>query len=119
MLNCVDPGSESSVLITTRIRELVEGCAEVQLNLLTVDESVKLLLQTGKVEVSDAASKAAAEIAKACAYLRKPISSGSIVIIVVPQHCICRSAEESLRTTRAMILGRQRSLKSYSETALV
>ena len=64
MLNCVDPGSESSVLITTRIRELVEGCTEVQLNLLTPDESVKLLLETGKVKASDAASKAAAEIAK-------------------------------------------------------
>ena len=75
MLNCVDPGSESSVLITTRIRELIEGCEEVQLNLLTPAESVSLLLETGKVKASDAASKAAAEIAKACEYLRKPISS--------------------------------------------
>ena len=64
MLNCVDPSSESSVLITTRIRKLVKGCAEVQLNLLTPDESVKLLLETGEVAASDAASKAAAEIAK-------------------------------------------------------
>ena len=64
MLNCVDTTSESSVLITTRIRKLIKGCAEVQLNLLTPDESVKLLLETAEVVPSDAASKAAAEIAK-------------------------------------------------------
>ena len=64
MLNCVDPASESSVLITTRIRKLIEGCAEVQLNLLTPAESVSLLLETGEVEASDAASEAAAQIAK-------------------------------------------------------
>ena len=87
MLNCVDPSSESSVLITTRIRKLVKGCAEVQLNLLTPDESVKLLLETAEVAPSDAASKAAAEIAKACAYLRKSISSCVIVF-----HPLCSAA---------------------------
>ena len=50
--------------ITTRIRELIQGCAEVQLNLLTPTESISLLLETGKVEASDAASAAAGRIAK-------------------------------------------------------
>ena len=59
-------------MMLTRIRDLIEGCKEVQLNLLTPTESIKLLLETGKVQASDAASKAAAQIAKACEYLRKP-----------------------------------------------
>ena len=45
---------------------MLPGCPEIQLNLLTPKESVKLLLDVGEVEVSAAASAAAAKIAKIC-----------------------------------------------------
>ena len=57
---CVDPDSVSKLLITTRIRGLVQGCEEVSLNLLSPGESVDLLLRTALVEDADEAAKAAA-----------------------------------------------------------
>ena len=53
--------------------KLLPGWVDFPLNLLSKKESVKLLLDTGQVEVkNDAASAAAARIAKAAGYLRKP-----------------------------------------------
>ena len=51
-------------------RKLIKGVEEVQLNKLSHDESVKLLLEVGLVKATDAASNAASQIAKACEYLR-------------------------------------------------
>jgi hypothetical protein len=70
LLNCVDPDSESKVLITTRIRGLMQGSNEVSLNELSPDEATDLLLRTGQVEdTSDAAITAATEIAVLCGHL--------------------------------------------------
>jgi hypothetical protein len=69
-LNCIDPSSPSKLLVTTRIRGLVQGCDEVSLNLLTASESVDLFLRTGQVEDADEAARAAAsEIAELCGNL--------------------------------------------------
>ena len=38
-LNCIDLNSESKVLVTTRIRGLMQGCDEISLNLAGVDVS--------------------------------------------------------------------------------
>ena len=38
LLNCVDSSSPSKLLVTTRIRGLLQGCDEVSLNLLTPGE---------------------------------------------------------------------------------
>ena len=52
-------------------KKLLPGWVEVPLNLLSEEESVDLLLSTGKVEViSDGALAAAKKIAKAANYLR-------------------------------------------------
>jgi hypothetical protein len=69
-LNCVDPDSASKLLVTTRIRGLIAGCEEVSLNLLSLGESVDLLLRTAQVKDADQAAKAAAlEIAELCGNL--------------------------------------------------
>ena len=69
-LNCVDPNSPSRLLVTTRIRGLLQGCQEVSLNLMGADESVDLLLRAGQVEDADeAAREAAGTIAELCGYL--------------------------------------------------
>jgi hypothetical protein len=69
-LNCIDPDSTSKLLVTTRIRGLIQGCEEVSLNLLSPGESVDLLLRTALVEDADEAAKAAAlEIAALCGNL--------------------------------------------------
>ena len=44
-LNCVDPRTNSKVLVTTRIRGLLGGCDELSLELLGDDEAVDLLLR--------------------------------------------------------------------------
>ena len=56
--------------VRTRIRKLIKGCAEVQLNILSAEESIRLLLETGEVQRSDSALEAAGQIARACEYLR-------------------------------------------------
>ena len=56
--------------LRTRIRKLIEGCEEVQLNKLTPAEAIKLVLKVGLVEASDEATRAAAQIAQLCEYLR-------------------------------------------------
>ena len=56
--------------VRTRIRKLIKGCAEVQLNILSAEESIQLLLETGEVQRSDSALDAAGQIARACEYLR-------------------------------------------------
>ena len=61
-LNCIDSDSTSKLLVTTRIRGLIQGCEEVSLNLLSPGESVDLLLRTALVKDADEAAKAAAGI---------------------------------------------------------
>jgi hypothetical protein len=74
-LSCVDAASPSKLLVTTRIRGLLKGCAEVSLNLLAPAEAADLLLRTGAVgDVDAAASAAAAEIAELCGNLPLYIS---------------------------------------------
>ena len=69
-LNCIDPDSPSRLLVTTRIRGLLQGCQEVSLNLMDAGESVDLLLRAGQVEDADeAAHNAAGTIAELCGYL--------------------------------------------------
>ena len=64
-LSCVDAASPSKLLVTTRIRGLLNGCAEVSLNLLAPAEAADLLLRTGAVDDADAAAMAAPSFAKA------------------------------------------------------
>jgi len=81
-LNCIDPNSPSKVLVTTRIRGLLEGCNEMSLNLLTTDEAVDLLLRTGHIKnADDAATAAAAQIASLCGNLPLYLSiCGGIIL---------------------------------------
>jgi hypothetical protein len=81
-LNCIDPNSPSKVLVTTRIRGLLEGCNEMSLNLLTTDEAVDLLLRTGQIKnADDAATAAAAQIASLCGNLPLYLSiCGGIIL---------------------------------------
>ena len=51
-LNCIDPSSESKVLVTTRIRDLVPKATKVELPLMGKDEAVALLLDLANVEES-------------------------------------------------------------------
>ena len=62
MLNCIDPASRSKLLVTTRIRGLLQGCEELSLNLMGSDESVDLLLRTGQVKGQNKTAQAAAAI---------------------------------------------------------
>ena len=59
-LNCIDSSSPSKLLVTTRIRGLLQGCDEVSLNLMVHQESVDLLLRTGKIDTVDEAAREAA-----------------------------------------------------------
>ena len=69
-LNCIDPDSQSKLILTTRIRGLVKGCEEISLSLLAPGESVDLLLRTGNVtEPDEAAKTAAGKIAERCGNL--------------------------------------------------
>ena len=82
MLSCIDDASPSKLLVTTRIRGLLQGCDEVSLNLLAPAESVDLLLRQGRVDDADeaAAAAAAALIAGLCGHLPLYLSiCGSII----------------------------------------
>ena len=80
-LNCIDPSSASKLLVTTRIRGLIQGCDEVSLNLLSPAESVDLLLRTGGiVDADDAAAGAARQITDLCGHLPLYVSIvGSVI----------------------------------------
>ena len=82
LLNCIDAGSSSKAFVTTRIRGLLQGCAEVSLNLMAPDEAVDLLLRTGQVDDADkAANDAAAQVAQLCGYLPLFLSiCGGIIV---------------------------------------
>jgi hypothetical protein len=49
-LNCIDEETKSRLLVTSRIRGLVQGSSEVSLDLMSSDEAVDLVLRTGEVE---------------------------------------------------------------------
>ena len=49
-LNCIDEKTKSRLLVTSRIRGLVQGSSEVSLDLMSSDEAVDLVLRTGEVE---------------------------------------------------------------------
>ena len=69
-LNCIDETSTSKLLVTTRIRGLMQGCEEVSLNLMAPGEAVDLLLRAGQIADADETCAAAAgKIAKLCGYL--------------------------------------------------
>ena len=82
LLNCVDPASPSKLFITTRIRGVVQGCAEVSLNLMAQEESVDLLLRTAQIDAADDdATAAAAQIADLCGNLPLFLSiCGGIIV---------------------------------------
>jgi hypothetical protein len=70
VLNCVDQDSASRLLVTTRIRGLLQGCDEVSLNLLSPSESIDLLLRAGEIDNADEGAKAAgAQICELCGNL--------------------------------------------------
>ena len=83
-LSCIDSSSASKLLVTTRIRGLLQasGCTEVSLNLLAPGEAADLLLRTGRVQdVNEAASAAAAEVAELCGNLPLYLSvCGGIIL---------------------------------------
>eukprot|EP00937_MAST-01D_sp_MAST-1D-sp2_P003028 g3028.t1 len=65
LLNCVDSDTTSKLLVTTRICGLLKQCEEVNLNLLSEDEAIELLLSTGEADDSvDGAQEAARAICK-------------------------------------------------------
>jgi tetratricopeptide (TPR) repeat protein len=68
-LNCIDPVSTSKVLVTTRIRGLVQGCDLLALGLLEPDGAAELLLRTGGVETTAASTAAAEKVVALCGYL--------------------------------------------------
>jgi len=49
-LNCIDEKTTSRLLVTSRIRGLVQGSSEVSLDLMSSEEAVDLVLRTGGVE---------------------------------------------------------------------
>ena len=49
-LNCIDETTPSRLLVTSRIRGLVQGCSEVSLDVMGSEEAVDLLLRTGGVD---------------------------------------------------------------------
>ena len=81
LLNCIDP-SRSKLLVTTRIRGLLQGCDEVSLNLMAKEESIDLLLRTAEIEAADdRATAAAAQIADLCGHLPLYLSiCGGIIL---------------------------------------
>ena len=66
LLNCIDVKTMSKVLVTTRVRGLLEDCEEIALGLLSLDEAVDLLLRTGGVQINAETHKAAKQIAELC-----------------------------------------------------
>ena len=70
-MSCIDPDSPSKLLVTTRVRGLVQNASELTLELMTTAESVDLLLRTAKLNdvADDAAAAAAKTIAELCGYL--------------------------------------------------
>jgi hypothetical protein len=80
-LNCIDDATPSRILVTSRIRGLVQDCAEVSLDLLTADEATDLLLRGGGIDSTTAADRdAAVVVAELCGKL--PLYVGIIAGIV-------------------------------------
>ena len=74
LLNCIDDSttSTSRLLVSTRIRGLLQGAEEISLNLLTPEEAVNLLRRTANVTVGDtdtAAQAALRKLAELCGFL--------------------------------------------------
>ena len=74
LLNCIDDcdGSGSALLISTRIRGLLQSSQEISLNLLTPGEAVDLLHRTAEIRVTDdddAAWAALSKLAELCGFL--------------------------------------------------
>ena len=66
--DCIDETTNSKLLVTTRIKGVLSGSAEVQLELLSVAESVELLLGVAQLDTA-AAPNACLEIAQLCGRL--------------------------------------------------
>ena len=82
MLSCIDPSTTSKLLVTTRIRGLLQHADELSLNLMAQNEAVDLLLRTGQVkDTSKHTIDAAAKIAELCGFLPLFLSiCGGIVL---------------------------------------
>ena len=79
LLNCVDRDAGSACVITTRIRNLADG--EISCGLLSVDESLALLLTSaGREDLLEAPPVAAMEAVECCGRLALalPIAGGMI-----------------------------------------
>ena len=75
MLACVDPEASSRSVVTTRIRALVPGAAEVQCDLLTKQQALALLLREGGCEhMLERPPNAAREAIELCG--RLPLALG-------------------------------------------
>jgi hypothetical protein len=61
-LNCIDEKTNSRLLVTSRIRGLVQGSSEVSLDLMSSEEAVDLVLRTGGVEHPTQDDASAAEV---------------------------------------------------------
>ena len=52
-LNPLDPATQSKLLVTTRIRGLVNGAMEVPLELLKIEQSAAMLMEIGQVDEAE------------------------------------------------------------------
>ena len=80
---------QTSYMLCFSIRNVLsDSCVEIPLTLLTEEQSISLLLNSGGVEATDDATEAAARIAKALGYLRKFYAQVAPARLNIDCHCI-------------------------------
>ena len=77
--SCIDPGTASKLLCTTRIKGIMPKGIEVELELLGVRESVELLAAVAEID-ADQTPPCCLEIAQLCG--RLPVSTCCLLLLL-------------------------------------